>query len=78
MKFDLENPLTSSKEHENDTVSALFAAESDHMPSFFSFKSTDIPFFIRRHAFSLISQVNTVQNLFLWIILFPIYLFICN
>ncbi|XP_009603726.1 putative cyclin-D6-1 isoform X2 [Nicotiana tabacum] len=58
MKFDLENPLSSSNEHENDTVSALFAAESDHMPSFFSFKSTDIPFFIRRHAFSLISQFS--------------------
>ncbi|OIT07079.1 PREDICTED: putative cyclin-D6-1 [Nicotiana attenuata] len=63
MKFDLENPLTSSNEHENDTVSALFAAESDHMPSFFSFKSTDIPFSIRRHAFSLISQAQFSYNL---------------
>ncbi|XP_009757647.1 putative cyclin-D6-1 isoform X2 [Nicotiana tabacum] len=63
MKFDLENPLTSSKEHENDTVSALFAAQSDHMPSFFSFKSTDILFSIRHHAFSLISQARFSYNL---------------
>ncbi|KAL3372638.1 hypothetical protein AABB24_004930 [Solanum stoloniferum] len=56
MKFDLENPLTAFDGHDdNDDVSALFAAESDHMPSF---KSTDVHSSIRNHCFTLISQAQ--------------------
>ncbi|KAH0688676.1 putative cyclin-D6-1 [Solanum tuberosum] len=56
MKFDLENPLTAFDGHDdNDAVSALFAAESDHTPSF---KSTDVHSSIRNHCFTLISQAQ--------------------
>lgn len=62
MEFDLENPLTGCGEHHFDAVSALFASESDHLPSFLAFKSTDVRFCLRRHSLSLISQVNTLHN----------------
>ncbi|KAH0685256.1 hypothetical protein KY290_016526 [Solanum tuberosum] len=56
MKFDLENPLTAFDGHDdNDAVSALFAAESDHTPSF---KSTEVHSSIRNHCFTLISQAQ--------------------
>lgn len=58
MKFDLENPLTGFDGDAADNaaaVSALFAAESDHTPSF---KSTDVRSSIRHHSFTLISQVK--------------------
>ncbi|XP_049396459.1 putative cyclin-D6-1 [Solanum stenotomum] len=56
MKFDLENPLTAFDGHDdNDAVSALFAAESDHTPFF---KSTDVHSSIRNHCFTLISQAQ--------------------
>ncbi|MCD7451011.1 hypothetical protein HAX54_009375 [Datura stramonium] len=64
MKFDLENPLTGfDGDEENGAVSALFAGESDHMPSFFSFKSTDVRFSIRHHSFTLISQAQFSYNI---------------
>lgn len=52
MEFDLENPLTSS-ESEPDYVSALFAAESDHMGS----PAATLDLSSRRDAVSLIIQV---------------------
>ncbi|XP_055827072.1 putative cyclin-D6-1 [Solanum dulcamara] len=56
MKFDLKNPLTGfDGDDDNDAVSALFAAESDHTPSF---KSTDVHSSIRHHSFTLISQAK--------------------
>ncbi|CAN4078236.1 unnamed protein product [Withania somnifera] len=59
MEFDLETPLTGCEEHQFDGVSALFATESDHMPSFLAFESTDIRFSLRRHSFSLVSQLQS-------------------
>lgn len=65
MEFDLENPLTMSEDSQDDTVEALFANESDHMPSSRSLFISDdddddvddLRFFLRRQVFSLISQV---------------------
>ncbi|XP_057488421.1 putative cyclin-D6-1 isoform X2 [Actinidia eriantha] len=57
MEFELENPLTSFEEHQFDTIPALFANESDHMPShYFShgLKSNDFRISVRREAISLI------------------------
>ncbi|KAK9267833.1 hypothetical protein L1049_010269 [Liquidambar formosana] len=59
MEFDLENPLTSFKEHQSDTMPALFASESDHMPSLSFFRS-HISF--RRQAISLILQAQYSCN----------------
>ncbi|XP_015063619.1 putative cyclin-D6-1 isoform X2 [Solanum pennellii] len=59
MEFDLQNPLTGFEEYHFDAVSALFANESDHMPSFLDFKSTDVRFSLRRHSVFLISQVQS-------------------
>ncbi|KAM7525158.1 hypothetical protein LguiA_015060 [Lonicera macranthoides] len=57
MEFELENPLTSFKEHQSDTIPFLFSNESDHMPSSITFQSNeDIRFSIRRQAISLILQ----------------------
>ncbi|XP_060188520.1 putative cyclin-D6-1 [Lycium barbarum] len=58
MKFDLEYPLN----EKNDAVSVLFDAESDHMPSLFYFKSTDVRFSIRHQSFTLISQAQFTYN----------------
>ncbi|KAM3251737.1 hypothetical protein T459_05787 [Capsicum annuum] len=55
MEFDLENSLTGF----DAAVSALFAAESDHTPSFIGFESTDVRFSLRRHSLSLISQAQS-------------------
>ncbi|KAF6176544.1 hypothetical protein GIB67_018862 [Kingdonia uniflora] len=61
MDFDLENPLTSLQ---SDTVSALFASESHHMPSqdylqrFQDFKSV----FVRRETISLILQAQFASD----------------
>ncbi|XP_009605565.1 putative cyclin-D6-1 [Nicotiana tomentosiformis] len=62
MEFDLENPLTGFEEHHFDAVSALFASESDHMPSFLAFKSTDVRFCLRRDSLSLISQTQSAYK----------------
>lgn len=69
MEFDLENPLTMSDDTQNDTVETLFANESDHMPSRSLFISDhddddvdDLRFFLRRQAFSLISQARYCYN----------------
>ncbi|XP_049382064.1 putative cyclin-D6-1 [Solanum stenotomum] len=59
MEFDLQNPLTGFEEYHFDSVSALFANESDHMPLFLDFKSTDVRFSLRRHSVFLISQVQS-------------------
>lgn len=59
MEFDLENPLTGFEEYYFDAVSALFATESDHMPSFLAFESTDARLSLRRHSVFLISQVQS-------------------
>ncbi|KAJ4975730.1 hypothetical protein NE237_000836 [Protea cynaroides] len=59
--FDLENPLTSFPEHQSDTMPALFAAESDHMPCdyyFRSIKTTDLDVSARREVVSLILQAQ--------------------
>ncbi|KAF8391433.1 hypothetical protein HHK36_023738 [Tetracentron sinense] len=65
MEFDLENPLTSFQEHQSDTIPALFAAESDHMPSqnySRSFKSRDFDVSVRREIISLIVQTRFSCN----------------
>ncbi|CAI9772863.1 unnamed protein product [Fraxinus pennsylvanica] len=54
----LENPLASFEDQQYDSVSALFANESDHMPCPLSFKSSDLRCFIRRHA---VSQIFNAQ-----------------
>eukprot|EP00262_Sarcandra_glabra_P007865 TRINITY_DN20948_c0_g1_i1.p1 TRINITY_DN20948_c0_g1~~TRINITY_DN20948_c0_g1_i1.p1 ORF type:complete len:309 (+),score=17.62 TRINITY_DN20948_c0_g1_i1:98-1024(+) len=57
MEFDLENPIMNYREHKSDTISMLFAAESDHMPSenyYQSFKSRDFDVSIRTETISLI------------------------
>lgn len=56
MEFDLENPLTSSEdEHQGwGSISALFAAESDHMISTVGL----IDLSSRRDAVSLVLQVR--------------------
>lgn len=59
MELDLEIPLTGFEEHHFEAVSALFATESDHTPSFLAFESTDIRFSLRRHSLSLISQAQS-------------------
>lgn len=89
MDFDLENPLTMSEDSQNGTVEALFANESDHMPSsrslFISDDDDDVDdlrFFLRRRAFSLISQVihsNGPIRTFLSLqFLFPFFSFLMN
>ncbi|XP_059623590.1 putative cyclin-D6-1 [Cornus florida] len=55
MEFDLENPLMSFQEHQFDTISRLFANESDHMPSL-SFKGSNFLASVRQEAISLILQ----------------------
>ncbi|XP_043696581.1 putative cyclin-D6-1 isoform X1 [Telopea speciosissima] len=56
-EFDLENPLTSSQDQQSDTMPALFAAESDHMPSD-GFKTRDLDVSVRREAIALILQAQ--------------------
>lgn len=62
MELALENPLASFEDQQYDDVSALFANESDHMPCLLSFKSSDLRFFIRRHAVSQIFNVNSLSR----------------
>ncbi|RRT53962.1 hypothetical protein B296_00043499 [Ensete ventricosum] len=56
MEFDLENPLTSCEDEQQrrDSISDLFAAESDHM----IFTVGTIDLHARRNAVSLILQVK--------------------
>ncbi|EOY28474.1 D6-type cyclin isoform 9 [Theobroma cacao] len=57
--FDLEDPFTSLKEHQSDTISALFSSESDHMPSqnyLQCLKTSDFYVSFRQEAISLILQ----------------------
>ena len=56
MEFDLENPLTSGEDEQQrrDSISDLFAAESDHMISTVG----TIDLHARRNAESLILQVK--------------------
>ncbi|XP_042519541.1 putative cyclin-D6-1 [Macadamia integrifolia] len=59
--FDLENPLKNSQEHQSDTIPALFAAESDHMPCdyyFQSIKTKELDVSVRQEAVSLILQAQ--------------------
>ncbi|XP_057470528.1 putative cyclin-D6-1 [Actinidia eriantha] len=66
MEFEFENPLTSFEEHRPDTVLALFADESDYMPShYFShgLESNDFRISVRHEAISLILQVQFSCNL---------------
>ncbi|KAL2473289.1 putative cyclin-D6-1 [Forsythia ovata] len=63
MELALENPLASFEDHQYDSVSALFANESDHMPCLISFKSSDLRFFIRRHAVSQIFHAQLSYGL---------------
>lgn len=60
--FDLENPLTSFKEHQSDTLPTLFADESLHMPSL-NFNSPPFAASFRRDAISLISKAQFSYNL---------------
>nr|GMD05226.1 putative cyclin-D6-1 [Ipomoea batatas] len=61
MDFNLENPFTSFNDHHLDAVPALFAGESDHMPSLLSFND-QISFSIRREAFSLTYRTQFVYK----------------
>ncbi|XVE87912.1 hypothetical protein DITRI_Ditri19aG0026500 [Diplodiscus trichospermus] len=64
--FDLEDPFTSLKEHQSDTISALVSSESDHMPSqnvFQCFKTDDFYVSFRQEAISLILQAQYSCNL---------------
>ncbi|EOY28467.1 D6-type cyclin isoform 2 [Theobroma cacao] len=61
--FDLEDPFTSLKEHQSDTISALFSSESDHMPSqnyLQCLKTSDFYVSFRQEAISLILQLVLV------------------
>ncbi|KAJ9136254.1 hypothetical protein P3X46_033346 [Hevea brasiliensis] len=65
MDFDLENPLTSLKEHQFDTIPDLFASESDHMPSrnfLKCLKTCDFYSSFRQEAISLILQTQYSCN----------------
>nr|GMD02968.1 putative cyclin-D6-1 [Ipomoea batatas] len=62
MEFNLENPFTSFNDHHLDAVPALFAGESDHMPSLLSFNDDQISFSIRREAFSLTYRTQFVYK----------------
>ncbi|EOY28472.1 D6-type cyclin, putative isoform 7, partial [Theobroma cacao] len=64
--FDLEDPFTSLKEHQSDTISALFSSESDHMPSqnyLQCLKTSDFYVSFRQEAISLILQAQYSCNL---------------
>ncbi|KAE9595024.1 hypothetical protein Lal_00041112 [Lupinus albus] len=63
MEFHLEDPFASFKEHQNCTVSLLFASESDHMPSPNSLTSTHSHLSLRCEAVSFILQVQFSCNL---------------
>ncbi|XP_050103698.1 putative cyclin-D6-1 isoform X2 [Malus sylvestris] len=59
MDFDLENPLTISHDFQPETITSLFAIESDHMPSdtyLQSLKARNFDISIRREAIASISQ----------------------
>ncbi|XP_058195239.1 putative cyclin-D6-1 isoform X2 [Rhododendron vialii] len=66
MEFELEiNPLTSLKEHQTDTVPALFADECHHIPSHYfshSSKSRDFYISVRREAVSFILKAQFSCN----------------
>ncbi|KAG8635319.1 putative cyclin-D6-1 [Manihot esculenta] len=65
MDFDLENPLTSLKEHQSDTIPDLFTSESDHMPSrnfFKCLKTSDFYSSFRQESISLIFQAQYSCN----------------
>ncbi|OMO65030.1 hypothetical protein COLO4_31634 [Corchorus olitorius] len=64
--FDLEDPFTSLKEHQSDSISALFSSESDHMPSLNyvqCLKNNDFYVSFRQEAISLILQAQYSCNL---------------
>ncbi|XVF27750.1 hypothetical protein REPUB_Repub14bG0135700 [Reevesia pubescens] len=64
--FDLENPLTSLKEHQSDAIAALFSSESDHMLSqnyFQCLKTKDFYVSFRQEAIPLILQAQYSCNL---------------
>ncbi|OIV91624.1 hypothetical protein TanjilG_09036 [Lupinus angustifolius] len=63
MEFDLENPLANFEEHQNCTISQLFASESDHMLSPNSLALTHSHVLFRCEAVSLILQVQFSCNL---------------
>ncbi|XAR53690.1 hypothetical protein NMG60_11022340 [Bertholletia excelsa] len=65
MEFELENPMTSFKEHQPDTVPSLFANESDHMPSYHFSHSSRARLCnasLRREAISVILQARFTCN----------------
>lgn len=64
--FDIEDPFTSLKEHQFDTISALFSSESDHMPSrncFQCLKTSEFYVSFRQEAVSVILQVSHFYTL---------------
>ncbi|XVF25926.1 hypothetical protein REPUB_Repub13aG0255800 [Reevesia pubescens] len=64
--FDLEDQLTSLKEHQSDIISTLFSSESYHMPShnyFQCLKTKDFYFSFRQEAISLILQAQYSCNI---------------
>lgn len=61
MEFDLEDPLATFKEHQNKTISELFASESDHMPQPKCLTSTHFDTSLRCEAISLILQVKVLS-----------------
>ncbi|KAK3001948.1 hypothetical protein RJ639_021290 [Escallonia herrerae] len=62
MEFELENPLTSFKQHQCDTIPSLFANETDHMPSSLAFKPGSFRAALRREAVSLVLQAQFASN----------------
>ncbi|KAF9672251.1 hypothetical protein SADUNF_Sadunf11G0021600 [Salix dunnii] len=61
MKLDLGNWLTSSEEHQSDTITYLFASEFDHMPSrnlLNLLETCDFYVSFRQEAISLILQAQ--------------------
>lgn len=73
MEFELEDPLTSFEEQQSDTISNLFASESDHMPSqnfLSSLMDSDFHVSLRSEAISYMSQVisNTINDNILYLL----------
>lgn len=58
--FDLEDPFTTLKQHQFDTISTIFSSESDHMPCLNylqCLKTSDFHVSFRQEAMSLVFQV---------------------
>ncbi|KAK5792086.1 putative cyclin-D6-1 [Gossypium arboreum] len=64
--FDLEDPFTTLKQHQFDTISTIFSSESDHMPCLNylqCLKTSDFHVSFRQEAMSLVFQAQYCCNL---------------